>query len=118
MPFTGCACAASDHEAYTAKEPDKPAPPLLAARAYGTDFRLFREWCDAKGVSALPAGPETVAAYLAAEARTARPSTIGPGQLEALGLGEPGNGLALSFQSEAGPLHAISAATSAGGGRQ
>ena len=32
---------------------------------------------EAKGVSALPALPETVAAYLAAEARTARPSTIG-----------------------------------------
>jgi site-specific recombinase XerD len=46
-------------------------------RAYGTDFRLFRAWCDGKGVSALPAGPETVAAYLAAAARTARPSTIG-----------------------------------------
>jgi site-specific recombinase XerD len=34
-------------------------------RAYGTDFRLFREWCEAKGVSALPATAETVAAYLA-----------------------------------------------------
>lgn len=46
-------------------------------KAYGTDFRLFRAWCDAKGVSALPAAPETVAAYLAAEARTSRPSTLG-----------------------------------------
>ncbi len=47
-------------------------------KAYGTDFRLFRERrSQAKGVSALPALPETVAAYLAAEARTARPSTIG-----------------------------------------
>jgi site-specific recombinase XerD len=46
-------------------------------KAYGTDFRLFRAWCDAKGVSALPAASETVAAYLAAEARTSRPSTLG-----------------------------------------
>jgi site-specific recombinase XerD len=46
-------------------------------RAYGTDFRLFKAYCDAKGVSALPASPETVAAYLAAEAQTAKPSTIG-----------------------------------------
>ena len=46
-------------------------------KAYGTDFRLFRAWCDAKGVCALPAAAETVAAYLAAEARTAKPSTLG-----------------------------------------
>ena len=30
-------------------------------KAYGTDFRLFKVYCDAKGVSALPASPETVA---------------------------------------------------------
>jgi site-specific recombinase XerD len=46
-------------------------------RAYGTDFRLFKAWCDGKGVSALPAGPETVAAFLAAESKTAKPSTLG-----------------------------------------
>jgi integrase len=46
-------------------------------KAYGTDFRLFKAWCDAKGVSALPAAAETVAAFLAAEARTAKPSTLG-----------------------------------------
>jgi site-specific recombinase XerD len=46
-------------------------------KAYGTDFRLFKAYCDAKGVSSLPASPETVAAYIAAEAQTAKPSTIG-----------------------------------------
>src|ERR1700730_599159 len=46
-------------------------------KAYGTDFRLFRVYCDARGVSALPAAPETVASYIEAEARTAKPSTIG-----------------------------------------
>jgi site-specific recombinase XerD len=46
-------------------------------KAYGTDFRLFTAYCDAKGVNALPALRETVAAYLAAEAQTAKPSTIG-----------------------------------------
>jgi site-specific recombinase XerD len=46
-------------------------------KAYGTDFRLFRAWCEAKSVSALPAAAETVAAYLAAEARTAKSSTLG-----------------------------------------
>jgi site-specific recombinase XerD len=46
-------------------------------KAYGTDFRLFKVYCEAKGVSAIPAAPETVAAYIAAEAQTAKPSTIG-----------------------------------------
>jgi len=46
-------------------------------RAYGTDFRLFTVWCDGKGVSALPASPETVAAYLAAQAGCSKTSTLG-----------------------------------------
>jgi site-specific recombinase XerD len=46
-------------------------------KAYKTDFRLFQEWCGAKGVSALPAARETVAAYLAAQAGIQKASTIG-----------------------------------------
>jgi Phage integrase, N-terminal SAM-like domain len=46
-------------------------------RAYASDFRLFEVYCDTKGISALPAAPETVASYIAAEAQTAKPSTIG-----------------------------------------
>jgi site-specific recombinase XerD len=47
-------------------------------RAYGIDFEIFRTWCAARGVSALPAIPESVAAFLACEAETGiRPSTIG-----------------------------------------
>jgi len=46
-------------------------------KAYGTDFRIFRTWCSARNVSALPATPETVAAYLAANAGTSRASTLG-----------------------------------------
>jgi site-specific recombinase XerD len=46
-------------------------------RAYASDFRLFEVYCDAKGISALPAASETVASYIAAEAQTAKPSTIG-----------------------------------------
>ena len=47
-------------------------------KAYGTDFRLFAAWCDAKGAASLPALPETVAAYLAAEAGAGvKPSTLG-----------------------------------------
>jgi site-specific recombinase XerD len=46
-------------------------------KAYGTDFRLFSEWCEAKGVASLPALPETVASYLASQAAVSRPSTLG-----------------------------------------
>src|SRR6476661_5548502 len=47
-------------------------------RAYRTDFEIFRAWCAERRVSALPASPESVAAFLAHEAeRQARPSTIG-----------------------------------------
>ena len=47
-------------------------------KAYATDFRLFEAWCQAARVSALPALPETVAAYLAHGARSGyRASTLG-----------------------------------------
>jgi site-specific recombinase XerD len=47
-------------------------------RAYRSDFELFRSWCETRRVPALPAAPETVAAFLAAEAtRGVKPSTIG-----------------------------------------
>jgi site-specific recombinase XerD len=47
-------------------------------RAYGSDFEIFRAWCAYRGVSALPATPESVAAFLASEVdRGIRPSTIG-----------------------------------------
>ncbi len=38
-------------------------------RAYRSDFDLFRAWCERERVTALPALPETVAAFLAAEAK-------------------------------------------------
>jgi site-specific recombinase XerD len=51
---------------------------LSTRKAYGTDFRLFKAWCDGKGVGALAASPETVAAFLAHEAGTGtKPSTLG-----------------------------------------
>ena len=49
---------------------------LSTRKAYATDFRLFKAWCEAKGVSSLPASPETVAAFLAAETGNGtKPST-------------------------------------------
>src|ERR1700686_5497031 len=45
-------------------------------KAYGTDFRLFKAWCEAKGVSPLPASPETVAGFQEAESgEGSKPST-------------------------------------------
>lgn len=46
-------------------------------RAYITDARLFKAWCDERGMAALPASPEVVAAYLSVLATSgARFSTI------------------------------------------
>src|SRR4030095_12488842 len=50
---------------------------VATRRAYRSDFALFRSWCEAKRVSDLPAPPEGVAAFLAAEAnRGAKVATI------------------------------------------
>ena len=50
---------------------------LSTRKAYGTDFRIFKGWCDARQVAALPAAPETVAAFLAAQSGSGtKPSTI------------------------------------------
>lgn len=47
-------------------------------RAYRGDFAIFAAWCASHGAAALPALPEVVAAFLAAEAeRGIRASTIG-----------------------------------------
>jgi site-specific recombinase XerD len=47
-------------------------------RAYGSDFALFRSWCEVKRIAPLPASPEAVAAFLAAEAnRGVKVATIG-----------------------------------------
>jgi site-specific recombinase XerD len=45
---------------------NEKAPATRAA--YRSDFAAFQVWCVAKGVDALPASPESVAAYLAHEA--------------------------------------------------
>jgi Phage integrase, N-terminal SAM-like domain len=57
-----------------AREEKAPA----TRRAYRSDFRIFEAWCRSHGVSALPAAPETVAAFLAHDVETGtRPSTLG-----------------------------------------
>jgi site-specific recombinase XerD len=47
-------------------------------RAYASDFRIFQAWCRDRGVGALPATAETIAAFLAHDVETGtRPSTLG-----------------------------------------
>jgi len=46
-------------------------------RSYARDLAAFRTWCQARAVRALPAEPQTLAAYLADLAQTDRPATIG-----------------------------------------
>ena len=41
-------------------------------RAYRMALAAFRSWCETEGVAALPARPETVAAFVAAEAQAGR----------------------------------------------
>jgi site-specific recombinase XerD len=70
-------------------------------RAYGTDFRLFRAWCDAKGVSSLPASPETLAAFLAVETGNGtKPSTLAR-RIAAIRYAHKLAGLATPTDSEA-----------------
>ena len=38
-------------------------------RAYRSDFDAFRKWCEARNLSALPATPPTLAAFIATEAK-------------------------------------------------
>src|SRR5262249_6244245 len=45
-------------------------------RAYAADWRNFTTWSSSAGLEALPATPETVGLYLAAEASRLRPGTL------------------------------------------
>lgn len=64
-------------EIETAAEYARAEKAVSTRRAYRSDFTLFRSWCDARHVPALPATPEAVAVFLAAEAnRGAKVATI------------------------------------------
>ena len=45
-------------------------------RAKKSDWKVFSTWCDAAGVSRLPASPENAAAFLTEQARTKSTATI------------------------------------------
>src|SRR6516164_2893628 len=57
---------AADIERATAFAKQDKAP--ATRQAYRSDFSIFQIWCMARTVSALPATPEAVAGFLAAEA--------------------------------------------------
>jgi integrase/recombinase XerD len=45
-------------------------------RGYRADFALFEDWCRKSARSPLPASPETIAGFIAHDARTSLPSTL------------------------------------------
>jgi site-specific recombinase XerD len=45
-------------------------------RGYRADFAMFDDWCRRTKQSALPASPETVAAFIAADAAKSSPATL------------------------------------------
>jgi site-specific recombinase XerD len=72
-PLPALPTADTDRAAAFARQDKAPA----TRKAYRSDFAGFQVWCTTRGVDALPAIPETVAAYLASEAEAGRkPSTI------------------------------------------
>jgi site-specific recombinase XerD len=63
-----------DRAAAFARQDKSPA----TRAAYRSDFEIFRDWCATRGVSALPATPESVAGFLAWQAENGlAASTIG-----------------------------------------
>ena len=59
-------CAASSRGALSAN----------TERAMRSDLAIYTAWCDAHGVAALPAKPETIAAFVDAKAKERAPSTV------------------------------------------
>jgi site-specific recombinase XerD len=55
-----------DRAANFARQDKSPA----TRAAYQSDFSIFRTWCASRGVNVLPATPETVAGFLAAQAES------------------------------------------------
>jgi site-specific recombinase XerD len=73
-------------------------------RAYRSDWRAFASWCQAQGLEALPAAPETVALYLTDRATASKVSTI-TRALAAIAEGHRAAGLASPRGS--GPVKAV-----------
>jgi integrase len=61
----------------TAEEYIRASVASNTSRAYAGDWKSFVTWCDRHGRQALPADPETVALFLADEARRLKVATLG-----------------------------------------
>src|SRR5688572_3770869 len=59
-----------------AQEAAKRATPENTLRAYRADWNDFRNWCKRRKLSALPAAPLSVCAYLAARAKTHKTASL------------------------------------------
>lgn len=59
-----------------AREFVEASVPENTRRAYASDWAIFSEWCEEKGVCALPASPAVLAAFLADESKGAKPATL------------------------------------------
>jgi site-specific recombinase XerD len=53
--------------------------------AYSSDFRIFDAWCRERGLTALPAMPATVCAFLAAQASLGKRASTLARRLAAIG---------------------------------
>lgn len=74
--FPPPACLRADMDAAQAYAREQHSP--ATRRAYRADLSAFTAWCRASGLEPLPASPEAVAAFLAAEAAAgAKASTLG-----------------------------------------
>lgn len=62
-------------------------------RAYAASIAVFAAWCEAQGVDPLPAAPETVAAFLAVEARAGRSVATIAQRVAAIRWAHEGQGL-------------------------
>jgi site-specific recombinase XerD len=73
-PLPALPAADLDRAANFARQDKAPA----TRAAYKSGFAAFQKWCARRGVASLPATPETVAGFLAAEAEAGlKPATIG-----------------------------------------
>jgi site-specific recombinase XerD len=65
------------HDLERAAEYKKAARSDATHRGYGSDWAIFSDWCSSRGLAPLPAHPEQVAAFAAAQADAGfKPSTI------------------------------------------
>jgi hypothetical protein len=69
-------------------------------RVYRTGWAQFTAWCDDHGLRDLPAGPETVACYVADLAKASKPATIDL-RLAAVSAAHPAAGYGSPTKQEA-----------------